>query len=361
MNISVEKDQFAKTLMAWYQPGRRLMPWKSEKDPYLIWLSEVILQQTRVEQGMPYYLRFKNKYPSIEALAKAPEDQVMKLWQGLGYYSRAKNLHRTAKFIAEELQGVFPDSYSEILSLKGVGTYTAAAVASFAFGLPHAVVDGNVYRVLARIFGIDDPMDSSGGKRRFAVLANELLDKNNPAAYNQTILDFGAIQCSPKSPDCTNCPFNDRCFAYQNDKVYSLPVKSKKLIRKTRYFNYLVLNAGDKVVIRKRKAKDIWQHLYEFPLVESAALLPPGEVLKIAKQNVFSGDCSKLLSVSKTFVQQLTHQKIISRFFEIEADLQNLIKNDNYKIVTRHALRKFAFSKNIDWYLRDNSLTLEIA
>ncbi len=346
--------------MEWYLPERRPMPWKSEKDPYLIWLSEVILQQTRVEQGMPYYLRFKNKYPSIEALAKTPEDEVMKLWQGLGYYSRAKNLHRTANFIAEELKGVFPDSYSEILKLKGVGAYTAAAVASFAFGLPHAVVDGNVYRVLARIFGIDDPVGSSGGKRKFSTLANELLDKNNPANYNQAILDFGAIQCTPKSPDCTNCPFNDRCYAYQNDKIDSLPVKSKKRARKTRYFNYLVLITGEKVVIHKRTAKDIWQNLYEFPLVESEALLSPREILKIAKKDVFSGDCS-ILSLSKPFVQQLTHQKIVSRFFEIEADLQNFIKNGNYKIVTRHALRKFAFSKNIDWYLRDNSLTLEIA
>ncbi len=347
--------------MNWYDPEDRPMPWKSEKNPYLVWLSEIILQQTRVEQGLPYYNRFKNKYPTVDFLAAAPEDEIMKYWEGLGYYSRARNLHDSAKFIAKSLNGVFPKTYKDILTLKGVGPYTAAAIASFAFGLPHAVVDGNVYRVLSRIFGINDAIDGSAGKKKFESLAHELLDKKNPAEYNQAIIDFGAIHCSPKLPSCEKCPFNNRCFAFLNNQVDSFPVKSKKIQRKTRYFNYLVLNSSSQVLIRKRTQKDVWRNLYEFPIIESDSLIQLEELYQDSFFQTFVGKNFKVLHFSKPVAQNLTHQKIISRFLELE--LENIVfsMEDSYKIVSRKELNKFAFSKNIDWYLKDNSLYLDIA
>ena len=279
MKPTIKKSHFSKILMDWYEPDARPMPWKAEKNPYLVWLSEVILQQTRVEQGLPYFQRFKNRYPAVEDLANAPEDELMKLWEGLGYYSRARNLHSTAKFIANVLNGIFPTAYNDILKLKGVGPYTASAISSFAFGLPHAVVDGNVYRVLSRIFGIDDAIDSTKGKNNFNSLAQELLDKENPAEYNQAIIDFGAIQCSPKSPSCEDCPFNGQCFAFLNNQVDLFPVKSKKIKKKTRFFNYLILNSNDKLLIGKRSEKDIWRNLYEFPIIETNSLITIQELL----------------------------------------------------------------------------------
>ena len=222
------KHFFTKNLMAWFATNHRPMPWKGEKNPYLIWLSEIILQQTRVEQGLPYFLKFKENYPTVTDLANAPEDEVMRMWQGLGYYSRARNLHFTAKHIAYDLNGVFPKTYVEILKLKGVGTYTAAAIASFAYDLPNAVVDGNVYRVLARYFGIETPIDSTIGKKEFTKLAYELLDNKRPADYNQAIMDFGATQCKPKKPNCINCPLNQKCIGFNTQKIDTLPIKTKK-------------------------------------------------------------------------------------------------------------------------------------
>ena len=252
MTAKIKKSLFTKILMEWHDPNARPMPWKSEKNPYLVWLSEIILQQTRVEQGLPYFIRFKEKYPTIQQLANAPEDELMKLWEGLGYYSRARNLHFSAKYITKDLKGGFPTTYKEILKLKGVGPYTASAVASFAFGLPHAVVDGNVYRVLSRVFGIDTAIDTSLGKKKIDALAHEHLDKQIPGKYNQAILDFGATQCSPKLPSCEDCPLKNQCYAFTNDQVGLYPVKSKKIKRKTRFFNYLVLNNEDTVIIKKR-------------------------------------------------------------------------------------------------------------
>ena len=218
------------------------MPWKGEKNPYLIWLSEIILQQTRVEQGLPYYERFRENYPTVTDLANAPEDEVMKLWEGLGYYSRARNLHATAKMIDQEMDSIFPTTHAEILKLKGVGPYTAAAIASFAYNLPHAVVDGNVYRVLSRFFGIETPIDSTSGKKEFAQLAQDLIDKKQPGNYNQAIMDFGATHCMPKKPKCSQCLLRKNCKALLNNKVTSLPIKIKKIKKQTRYFNYLVIN-----------------------------------------------------------------------------------------------------------------------
>jgi len=347
--------------MKWYDPEKRPMPWKAEKNPYLIWLSEVILQQTRVDQGLPYFNRFKNKYPTVKSLAEAPEDEVMKLWEGLGYYSRARNLHSSAKFVVKNLNGVFPTTYEDLLMLKGVGPYTASAIASFAFDLPHAVVDGNVYRVLSRVFGIEDAIDTSLGKKKFDLLAHELLDKNLPAKYNQAIIDFGATQCSPKLPSCNDCPFSHHCYAIANNQIDFFPVKSKKGERKTRFFNYLVINNKNQVIISKRTQKDIWQNLYEFPVIESDNLVTLEELRQNSFFQMLLSDDFQLLRSSKPFQQNLTHQKIISRFFELEVKKIFFTKNEAFKIVSRNELKKFAFSKNIDWYLKDKSLYLEIA
>lgn len=339
------------------------MPWKGEKNPYLVWLSEIILQQTRVEQGWPYFEKFKQKYPRIEDLAKAPEDEVMKLWEGLGYYSRARNLHFTAKHVAYELSGIFPTTYQDILSLKGIGPYTAAAIASFAYGLPHAVVDGNVYRVLSRYFGINTPIDSTKGKQVFAQLAGELLEKKDPAKYNQAIIDFGATQCTPKNVNCSACQLQSHCYAYQHTKQGDFPVKEKKLKKRTRFFHYLLLEGPEGLLVQKRIAKDIWQGLYEFPLIEETAggALEPGEILQGDLLQTLAGNVSaEVERVSIPFQQQLTHQKIIAVFWEIKLKESIKPKELHQQLVERENLDKFAFPKVIDRYLRDKSLYLKL-
>ncbi len=273
----IEKTEsfFWNALLTWHSTHHRPLPWKGEKNPYLVWLSEIILQQTRVEQGLPYFEKFKAAYPTVTDLANAPEDEVMKLWEGLGYYSRARNLHAAAKHIANELEGKFPGTYEGIRLLKGVGPYTAAAIASFAFDLPHAVVDGNVYRVLSRCFGIEEPIDSTAGKKLFAKLAQEILENagTNPGSFNQAMMDFGATHCMPKVPKCGECPMQSKCIAFQKNRVDKLPVKSKKLVRRQRFFNYFLFHSEGKIFIKKRTGEDIWQNLYDFPLIESEELV----------------------------------------------------------------------------------------
>src|ERR1043165_6651460 len=256
---------FSGKIMTWYEQNKRDLPWRNTRDPYLIWLSEVILQQTRVDQGMAYYHKFAEAFPTVKDLAKADSDKVMKLWQGLGYYSRARNLHAAAKMVAGKYKGVFPASYEGIKELKGVGDYTAAAIASFAFKLPHAVVDGNVYRVLSRVFGIETPIDSTQGKKEFNKLANELLDISNPADHNQAVMEFGSQFCKPVNPDCKSCFFNTKCFAFKHSKVPELPVKSKKTKVRSRYLNYfIIVDKNGSIFVHKRQKKDIWEGLYEF-------------------------------------------------------------------------------------------------
>ncbi len=260
-------NQFAERLIEWYRMNKRDLPWRETKDPYKIWISEIILQQTRVAQGYDYYCRFVNRFPDFISLAEADEDEVMKYWQGLGYYSRARNLHTAARSIAEA--GKFPETYEEVRKLKGVGDYTAAAICSFAYDLPCAVVDGNVYRVLSRWMGIDEPIDRTKGKKLFAALATELLDRTRPALYNQAIMDFGALQCVPSSPSCMFCPLNDSCVALKEGKVDALPYKQHKSKILPRFFNYICIRAGEYTYIRKRAGDDIWKNLYEFPLIET--------------------------------------------------------------------------------------------
>jgi len=261
---------FANSLTRWYLKNKRDLPWRNTQNPYFIWLSEIMLQQTRVAQGMPYFFAFTNAFPTVFDLANASEEQVLKLWQGLGYYSRARNLHKTAQFVATELDGKFPDTYKELIKLKGVGEYTAAAIASFSFDENVPVVDGNVFRVLSRYFDIETDILSSGAKKEFTALAYELMSKDNPALFNQAIMEFGALQCVPKNPNCEVCPLNNGCLALQKNKVDQLPVKSKKTKVKNRFFNYVVfLDENQNTIIQKRSDKGIWHNLYEFPLIET--------------------------------------------------------------------------------------------
>lgn len=357
-----EMDIFQTQLMEWYQQHDRPLPWKEEKDPYLIWLSEIILQQTRVAQGLPYFEKFKTNYPDVTSLANASSDEVMKLWEGLGYYSRARNMHATAKFISQELNGKFPATYKEILSLKGVGPYTAAAISSFAFDLPHAVVDGNVYRVLARYFGIDTPIDQTQGKKRFAELAQALLDTSQPGRYNQAIMDFGAVQCVPKSPKCKACPLQDCCHAFQEDQIQRYPVKSKKLVKKDRFFHFLVFDYEGSTFVQKREAKDIWLHLYQFPLVESNQFIKTFSALQeqLDWPAWIDEGSIKEWSLSRPFKQELTHQRIHAFFFKIHLKTPPESIPSEFVITERENLTKFAFPKIIDLYLKDNSLYLKL-
>ena len=261
---------FAKLLVSWYLDNRRPLPWRSTTDPYRIWLSEIILQQTRVDQGKPYYLSFVKSFPKVEDLASASEEEVLKLWQGLGYYSRARNLHASAKYVSNVLRGIFPSNYKDLLALKGVGDYTASAIASICYGEPVAVVDGNVYRVLSRIYGIDTPINSTEGVRQFKQLAQELLDKKDPATFNQGIMEFGATHCKPQNPLCDSCHFAAKCIAYNQNRIAELPVKLKKQKVKSRHFNYLVfISDKGETILEQRKGKGIWEGLYECPLVET--------------------------------------------------------------------------------------------
>lgn len=271
-----DSNRFSRTLLAWYRDNKRELPWRDTRDPYLIWVSEIILQQTRVAQGHDYYARFVRRFPDVRSLAEADEEEVMRYWQGLGYYSRARNLHAAARSMAG---AVFPKTYQSVRALKGVGDYTAAAICSFAYDMPCAVVDGNVYRVLARYLGVDTPIDSTEGKKTFAALAREMLDVNHPADYNQAIMDFGALVCTPQSPTCLLCPLADSCAALASGRVTQLPVKQHKTKQTDRYLNYLFARMGDDTLIRKRTGKDIWKNLFELPLLESDRDLSTDEFL----------------------------------------------------------------------------------
>ncbi len=339
---------FSYSLLQWYALNKRDLPWRKTTNPYYIWLSEIILQQTRVEQGLPYYLKFVKTFPKVQDLALADEDKVLKLWQGLGYYSRARNLHFSAKFILENHNGKFPNNYEEILSLKGVGFYTAAAISSFSFQLPYAVVDGNVIRVLSRVFGIVTPFDTTVGKKQFQLLAQELLDKSNPAEYNQAIMEFGALQCIPKSPKCESCPFNNDCVAFNTNEVLNLPIKSKKIKVKDRYLNFLLVNQKQQILLGKRN-KGIWQGLYEFPFIEFKNNISESEIIKSTQWlGVFGKSKPEILSVSEEYIHKLSHQKIHAKFWEVEVESLNL---DLFQIIDRADLKKYPVSALIQKYL----------
>lgn len=328
----------------WYRLNKRDLPWRHTNDPYKIWLSEVILQQTRVDQGLSYYLKFTQNYPSIEDLANASEEEVLRNWQGLGYYSRARNMHATAKQILNDFSGEFPNNYSEIKALKGIGDYTAAAMSSIAFDLPHAVVDGNVYRVLSRYFDLETPIDSNAGKKSFSDLAQQLLNENDPAQHNQAIMELGALVCTPKNPSCTTCPLNRQCLAFANSTIELRPVKTKKTKVRERYFHYFIFDSGQEVVLEKRTQKDIWQHLFQFPLHESPGDLDHEEITQLAG----------LPSVKKSepITHILSHQRITARFHHF--NLIPLNKIEQGLIVSKNELDDYALPRLIDRYLQEN-------
>lgn len=352
---------FTRALLDWYEPERRPLAWKHITDPYLIWLSEIILQQTRAEQGAPYFQKFSARYPTVSHLALAPEDEVMKMWEGLGYYSRARNLHAAAKFIHTEFNGEFPRDYENIRALKGVGPYTAAAIASFAYQLPYAVVDGNVYRLLSRFFDDTTPIDTSEGIKHYAGLAQAMLPREDAATYNQAMMDMGATVCTPKTPRCEECPLQQQCQALAQGTIAERPIKVKKLQRSTRYFNYLVIQHPDFRIIEKRTGKDIWHHLYQFPLIETEVAI---DALPQLQQE--SGwpkwletahlQLKRQLGPRK---QELTHQRIIASFWEFNySGSPPKELPQGFILIKPENCSKFAFPKVISWYFDDNSLYL---
>jgi A/G-specific adenine glycosylase len=346
------KKFFTKELLRWnnYDNGR-VMPWKYEKDPYKIWISEIILQQTRVNQGLEYYNRFITRFPTAKSIAIVREHEVFKLWEGLGYYTRCKNIIATAKYISGELNGKFPNRYEEILKLKGIGSYTASAIASFAYNLPYAVLDGNVFRVLSRYFGIGIPIDNLQGKKFFSDLSYQLLDKKNPGIYNQSIMDFGATVCKPL-PLCEICPLKSRCVAYLQGIQLQLPIKEKVIVRKSRWLNYLVVKYRNKLYVRKRMQKDIWQNLYEFILIET---LKPLTAEKLQSSETFTSIFGKnefeVESISVVYKQQLTHQNINGQFINIT--VKSPLDLDTYQLISADKLKELPFPKFITTYLKD--------
>ena len=345
--------RFVQKLLIWHKiENKRKMPWKGINDPYKIWLSEIILQQTRVEQGLKYYENFINTFPNINALANAPEVEVFKLWEGLGYYSRCRNLIATAKFISKELNGVFPSDYNSILSLKGIGPYTAAAIASFAYSLPYAVVDGNVFRVLSRFFNIALPADSTKGKKHFASLAADLLPENSPGVYNQAIMDFGATICKP-APLCNICPLNSDCQAYRYDTQDTLPVKEKKTKVKERWFNYVVLRHEDEVLIHQRTANDIWQLLFEFLLIESKQSQSAPFIIR--QLNEQYGIFTFKPVHTKQVTQRLSHQLIHFKFIYLNLEAKQQI--NSFEWTNIRELENLAFPKTLHQYINEEVKT----
>jgi len=314
---------FSKKLIAWYLENKRDLPWRNTTHPYTVWLSEIILQQTRVAQGLPYFESFLNAFPTVFDLAEANEEEILKLWQGLGYYSRARNLHQTAKTIAIQYNGEFPKSYKELLQFKGVGSYTAAAIASFCYEEPVAVLDGNVFRVLSRYYGISTDISSPKGKTEFNVLANEVMSSQHPSLYNQAIMEFGALQCVPKNPDCTVCVVKDSCAALQHKKVSELPVKLKKTKQTNRYFNYLIIeDEHQNVLIQKRTQKGIWHNLYEFPLLETDGIINL-KVLSnlIEKESIFVNSVLEIIEMNdESILHLLSHQKLYIKFWWVKTE-----------------------------------------
>jgi A/G-specific adenine glycosylase len=349
------KRIFHTELMYWAEANPRKMPWLGEKDPYKIWLSEIILQQTRVAQGREYYIRFLTNYPNVKALANASLDEVLLLWEGLGYYTRARNLWFTAKVIVREMGGVFPNEYEDILRLKGIGPYTAAAIASFAFNRPVAVLDGNVFRVLARFLGLCLSPGSTTGTKQMTQIANELINRLEPGRYNQSIMNLGAMVCLPKKPECKLCPFNKHCFALKHNAIENLPVKKKKIKIKTRHFHFWVLHSHSHVYIEQRKNGDIWHSLFQFPVTESEKDADIDELW--SKYGLHENPEVQIVFGNERFVQQLTHQKIIARFHIVSMGEWD---NSVFQKVNIRNLGSFAFPKIVKDFIKKDKLFLTL-
>lgn len=340
-------DTFSLLICKWYRRNKRDLPWRNTKNPYFIWLSEIILQQTRVNQGMDYYLKFTKNYPTISDLANASEKDVLNDWQGLGYYSRARNLHFTAKKIHSEMKGVFPNSYSEILTLKGIGSYTAAAIASFSFNLPHAVLDGNVFRVISRVFDLNTPIDSTQGKKEFQELADLLLDKKNPALHNQAIMEFGALQCVPQNPVCEICPLLTMCAAFQKKTISIRPVKQGKTKVRNRFFNFLRFYTNESIYIEKRVAKDIWQNLYQFPLYELDRAQSDLEISDL----LFKKYGVKPRNVSPTIKHILSHQHLYAKIWEFDSFPSAAYLGENWLKIKVKDIQDYPLPRLLDRFL----------
>lgn len=346
-------DFYSKSLVNWYKEHRRDLPWRRSSDPYIIWISEIILQQTRVAQGLDYFNRFVARFPDVRALAVASEDEVLRYWQGLGYYSRARNLLEAARTICRDFGGIFPRTYNEVRSLKGIGDYTAAAIVSFAYDLPYPVLDGNVYRVLARLFALSTPIDSTRGKKEFAELAGLLLDKEHPGLHNQAIMELGALQCVPRQPDCSLCPLMDKCMAYAAGEVSAYPVKQQKLKTRPRYFHYLHIVCGNDTYIQRREGKDIWQGLYQLLLIETDT---PADFAELQQSDAFRrllSDCGRMeISVVLRDIKHvLSHQTLYASFYYIKVEREGKTLNE-YLRIPLSSLENYAFPRLILRYFQ---------
>lgn len=338
-------------IYGWYKENKRELPWRSTSNPYKIWISEIILQQTRVAQGIHYFNRFIEKFPTVNQLAFATEDEVLKLWQGLGYYSRARNLHFTAKIIINEYKSEFPIEYNEILKLKGIGPYTAAAISSIAFNLPHPAIDGNVYRVLSRYFGVETAIDSTKGKKEFQKIAEDLMPPNNPGMHNQALMEFGALQCIPKSPKCNLCPVIETCYAGKNNRVAKLPLKTKKVKQSKRYFYFYYFECEDYTFIEKRTQNDIWKNLYQFPLIESKTELSEVDIIN-SNLPINSGSTINIKSISAKKKHVLSHQIIYSRIIHIEI-IDSNFRYDKFLRINKKDIFKFAVPRLLEQFIED--------
>lgn len=351
--LFIAEMNFSQEIIDWYGLNKRDLPWRKTKNPYKIWLSEIILQQTKVAQGLPYYQKFCQTFPDVQKLANAKEEEVLKLWQGLGYYSRARNLHFASKQIINSFKGKFPDNYKDIISLKGVGEYTAAAIASFAYKLPHAVVDGNVFRLLSRFYGIDTAINSSSGKKIFSELAQTVLDKTKADTNNQAIMEFGALMCKPKDPDCNNCPLQEGCKAFQNNEIDKLPVKIKKGKQKKLYFEYLFITNKENTYIKKRVEKGIWQNLYEFPFIEFTESKSEKEVIKSIQNQEFLKQVKfEFVKTSEIHKHTLSHRIINGRVWHIE--IEEKLKDHQWKEITKNSIIKYPMSRLMEIFLETN-------
>lgn len=339
-------------IINWYIINKRDLPWRNTKDAYSIWISEIMLQQTRVATAIDYFNRFMARFPSVSDLALANEQEVLNMWQGLGYYSRARNLHAAAKTIQEEYDGIFPSTYQEIIKLKGIGNYTAAAISSFAYNLQYAAVDGNVYRVLSRIYGIENAIDSTVGKKYFQKIATETMSDARPEIYNQAIIEFGALQCIPRNPNCTNCPVQANCSAFSSNKVELLPLKSKQIKTKDRYFYYLFLSCNGRIFIEKRVAKDIWQNMYQYPLIESPKAIEINELIQSPEwNNFFDNEKLTIHSTTNPVVHKLSHQNLHATFVHVEVNFQYLARKNDLLGIHFSDLGNYPFPKLIENHL----------
>lgn len=344
--------EISKLLINWYEENKRILPWRETIDSYKIWISEIILQQTRVAQGLEYYIRFIKRYPSIHSLAESSEEDVLKEWQGLGYYSRARNLHTAAKLVVREYNGILPDNYKEIITLKGIGEYTAAAILSTAYNKPYAVVDGNVYRVLSRLFAIDTPIDSSKGKKQFTQLAQDLLDIENPGNHNQALMEFGALHCTPSQPQCSICPMKQICIAKQLNKQTQYPVKERKTKIRSRFFHYFRIIDNGFTYLNKRVENDIWRNMYEFPLIETNNEISFIELTETSAFKSFFHNSDVTFHVNQKQVKHvLTHQHIYTNFYEVITNKDDLNLDTNFLKIKIDDLHKYPISRLIHRYL----------